>query len=92
MSQTFFHKLQLAVSAAEHRHVGEGPHRPLVVQSLGLQHIHAARHSGDLLSDEYPLRKAILGLDQPHCGPGGAMGDDDPLRAGIMGNHIDGSR
>ena len=86
VAEAHLHQLQLAVGAAEHRDVGEGPDGPLVIHGLGLQHIHAAGHAADLLGDEHRLGKAVRRLHQPHCRPCGPVGDQEPLPAGVVGD------
>lgn len=90
VAEAFLHQLQLPVGAAEHRNIGKGPHRPLVAQGLGLQHVHAAGHTADLLGDEYGLGEAVRCLDQSHGRTGGAVGSQYSAPAGIMTDHCQG--
>ena len=90
VAEAFLHQLQLPVGAAEHRNIGKGPHRPLVAQGLGLQHVHAAGHTADLLGDEYGLGEAVRCLDQPHGRTGGAAGGQYSAPAGIMTDYCQG--
>ena len=90
VAEAFLHQLQLPVGAAEHRNIGKGPHRPLVAQGLGLQHVHAAGHTADLLGDEYGLGEAVRCLDQSHGRTGGAVGSQYSAPAGIMTDYCQG--
>ncbi len=86
MAEALFDDLKLPVGAAEHRNVGEGPQLPLMVQRLGLQHIHAAGDAADLLGDPDALGKVVRRLHQPHGGAAGTVGDQRPGTAGIPFN------
>ena len=90
VAEALLDQFQLPVGAAEHRDVGEGPGGPLVVQGLGVQHIHAAGHAADLLGDEHRLGKAVRRLHPPHRRTGGAVRDQYPVTAGVLTDHRQG--
>ena len=74
MTQALLHQLQLPVGAAEDGDVRESPHCPLVAQGLGLQHVHPAGHTADLLGEKHPSEKASGLLTIRTAGPEGRWG------------------
>ena len=59
MPQAVFNLPQLPAGTAKHREIRKGP-RVILNGGMGIQHIHAAGHAGNLLGNEYPFVKGCL--------------------------------